>query len=56
MLGSGGDERYFTDYVVYDIQAPVLESFSLTSGQTVYGTSVFVTGIVSDDFALDVIP
>lgn len=56
VLGSGGDERYFTDYVVYDIQAPVLESFSLTSGQTVYGTSVFVTGIVSDDFALDVIP
>ena len=52
VLGSGWDERYFTDYVVYDIQAPILESVSLTSGQTVYWTSVFVTGTVSDDFAL----
>lgn len=56
VLGSGWDERYFTDYVVYDIQSPILESISLTSGQIIYGTSVLITGTVSDDFALDVIP
>ncbi len=32
---------------------PELVDFSLVSGQVVYGTSVFVTGVVSDDFALD---
>jgi len=56
VLWSGGDERYFTDYVVYDIQAPVLDSVSLISGQTVYGTSVLITGTVTDDFALGEIP
>lgn len=42
--------------MLYDDQAPTLTSVSLASGSTVYGTSVFITGTVADDFALGEIP
>jgi len=41
---------------LYDIQAPTLTSVSLGSGSTVYGTSVLITGTVTDDFAVGEIP
>lgn len=41
---------------MYDIQAPTLTSISLASGSTIYGTSVLITGTVTDDFAVGEIP
>lgn len=42
--------------VLYDIQAPTLASVSLASGSTIYGTSVLITGTVTDNFAVVEIP
>ena len=55
-----GDSPYVSydgwTFVLYDIYAPTLTSVSLTSGSIVYGTSVLITGTVTDDFALGEIP
>lgn len=54
-----GESPYITSSgasVLYDTQTPTLTSVSLASGSTVYGTSLLITGTVSDDFALSEIP
>lgn len=51
VLGTGGDEIYYTNSLVYDIGMPYLLAY-FTPGQTVYGTSFTFTGTLSDDFAL----
>jgi hypothetical protein len=52
VVWTGGDEVYYSNFIFYDVTPPELVSFSLMSGQTVYGTSVFVTGTVSDNIAV----
>lgn len=46
------NQTYYSDYIIYDDTAPTLDSFSLISGDVLYGTSVFVSGSFSDDFAI----